>query len=145
MPAKIYIKEFDKWIDKKKELHNKHVVPPLFKECDIWWASTGINVGYEEDGKHEKFIRPVLVLKKFNRELFLGVPMSTKLKNNKYYIEVTIAEKIVSALISQIRVFSAKRLQDKLAELDSKDFEKVKNEVVKMISFSSLPKQRGRG
>lgn len=145
MPAKIYIKEFDKWIEKKKELHNKHVVPPLFKECDIWWASIGINVGYEEDGKHEKFIRPVLVLKKFNRELFLGVPMSTKLKNNKYYIEVTIAEKIVSALISQIRVFSAKRLQDKLAELDSKDFEKVKNEVVKMISFSSLLKQRGRG
>ncbi len=147
MPAKlkVYVKEFDKWIEKKKEYHFQENPPPQFKENDIWWTSIGVNVGYEEDGKHDKFIRPVLVLKKFNRELFLGIPMSTKIKNNRYYIEVTIAERVVSVLISQIRVFSAKRLQDKLAELDTKDFEKVKNEVVKMISFSSLPKQRGRG
>ena len=117
----------------------------MFKERDIWWASIGINIGFEEDGKHEKFIRPVLVLKKFNRELFLGIPMSTKLKDNRYYIPVTVKGKTVSVLISQIRVFSAKRIQDKLAELDKGDFERVKNEVVKMISFSPLPKQGSRG
>ena len=71
--------------------------------------------------------------------------MSTKIKNNPYYIKVTIADKTVSALISQIRVFSAKRIQDKLAELDTNDFKNVKDEVIKMVSFSSLPKQRGRG
>ncbi len=79
----------------------------MFKERDIWWTSIGVNVGFEEDGKHEKFIRPVLVLKKFNRMLFLGVPMSTKFKDNKYYFKVTVKGKNVSILISQIRVFSA--------------------------------------
>lgn len=117
----------------------------MFKERDIWWVSIGVNVGYEEDGKHDKFLRPVLVLKKFNRELFLGIPMSTKIKDNRYYIHVTVKDEKVSALISQIRVFSAKRMQDKLAELDKGDFDKVKNEVVKMITFSPLPKQRSRG
>jgi len=117
----------------------------MFKERDIWWVSIGVNVGFEEDGKHDKFIRPVLIIRKFNRELFLGIPMSTKVKDNPYYIQVTVKNETVSALISQIRAFSAKRMQDKLAEIDNKDFGKVRNEVVKMISFSPLPKQRSRG
>lgn len=141
----VYTKDFDGWIVKKKEYHYQPKLPPMFKERDIWWVSVGINVGYEEDGKHEKYIRPVLVLKKFSRDLFLGVPMSTKIKDNRYYIGVTVGGSVVSTLISQIRVFSAKRMQDKLAELDSNDFKKVKSEVIKMISFSPLPKQRSRG
>lgn len=140
-----YTKDFDGWIAKKKEYHYREALPPMFKERDIWWVSIGINVGFEEDGKHERYLRPVLVIRKFNRELFLGIPMSTKIKDNRYYIQVSVGDEIVSALISQIRVFSAKRMQDKLAELDGGDFERIKNEVVKMISFSPSPKQGSRG
>ncbi|MBI5358843.1 type II toxin-antitoxin system PemK/MazF family toxin [Candidatus Amesbacteria bacterium] len=92
-----------------------------------------------------KYIRPVLVLRKFNRELFLGIPMSTKLKDNPYYKSVTVNNRIVSVLISQIRVFSAKRIQDKLAELDKNDFQKIKGDVIDMISFSLPPKRESRG
>ena len=140
-----YPKDFDGWVEKKKTCHYQVKTPPLFKERDIWWVSIGVNVGYEEDGKHDKFLRPVLVLRKFNRELFLGIPMSTKIKDNRYYTQVTVQDETVSVLISQIRVFSAKRIQDKLAELDRGDFKKVQDEVVKMITFSPLPKQRSRG
>lgn len=86
----LFPKDFDGWIIKKKEYHYRKTKPPMFKERDIWWASIGVNVGFEEDGKHEKFIRPVLVIKKFNRELFLGIPMSTKIKDNRYYVQVTV-------------------------------------------------------
>jgi mRNA interferase MazF len=65
---------------RKKESHYKVSPPPLFKERDIWWVSIGVNVGFEEDGKHEKFLRPVLILKKFNKELFLGIPNSDKIQ-----------------------------------------------------------------
>ncbi|MFH1895919.1 MAG: type II toxin-antitoxin system PemK/MazF family toxin [bacterium] len=140
-----YAKDFDGWIEKKKDCHHRLAKPPLFKERDIWWVSVGVNIGYEEDGKHDKYLRPVLVLRKFNRELFLGVPMSTKIKDNQYYVEVTIKGQTVSTLISQLRVFSAKRIEDKLAELDTGDFQKVKDKVVQMISFSLLPKQKSRG
>ena len=117
----------------------------MFKERDVWWTSIGVNVGFEEDGKHENFVRPVLVLKKFNRELFLGVPLSTKLKDNKYYVRISVKQKIVSAMTSQIRVFSSKRIWNKLAELDKGDFLKINNEVGKFFILPSLQKQGGRG
>lgn len=139
------MKDFDGWIEKKKGCHYKTSLPPMFKERDIWWVSIGINVGFEEDGKHDKYIRPVLIIRKFNRDLFLGIPMSTRLKDNPYYIKVTVNKQVISVLISQIRTFSARRIQDKLAEIDTKDFKKVKESVVKMISFSLPRKQESRG
>lgn len=62
--------------------------------------------------------------------------MSTKLKDNKYYIKVDVQQRMVSVLISQIRVFSSRRIEGKLAELDQKDFARIKNEVIKMLNFS---------
>ncbi len=138
-------KEFDKWIQKKKDCHFRPKNPPLFKERDIWWISVGVNVGFEEDGKHDNFVRPVLIIKKFNRELFLGVPMSTKLKDNKYYIPVSVKKQTVSVMISQLRVFSSKRIWNKLAELDEGDFFRVLEEVSKFFILPFPPKREGRG
>ncbi len=142
---KIHTKEFDKWIEKKKEINNKVTASPQFNERDIWWTSIGVNVGFEEDGKNDIFIRPVLIIKKFNREMFLGVPLSTKLKDNKYYIQITVKEEIVSAMTSQIRVFSSKRIWYKLAVIDDGDFLKVNEEISKFFILPFLPKQEGRG
>ena len=141
----IFSKDFDGWIAKKKEYHYRDSLPPLFKERDIWWVSIGVNVGFEEDGKHENFVRPVLILKKFNREIFLGVPLSTKLKDNKYYVPISVRQEIVSAMTSQIRVFSSKRIWNKLAELDYNDFSKVLLKVRKFFILPSSQKQGGRG
>lgn len=140
-----YKKDFDGWIEKKKEHHYRKTLPPMFKERDIWWVSVGVNVGFEEDGKNSNFVRPVLVLKKFNRELFLGVPLSTKLKDNIYYVPISIKQETVSAMTSQIRVFSSKRIWNKLAELDEKDFNKVVEEVSKFFVLPFPPKREGRG
>lgn len=139
----VYQKDFDSWNHKKKEINYSINKPPLFKERDIWWVSIGVNVGFEEDGKHEKFIRPVLVLKKFNKMLFLGVPLSTKIKENQYYFPITVKGETVSVLLSQIKVFSALRIQDKLAELDEKDYNKTLL-VLREKLFSPPPRCRGR-
>lgn len=140
-----FSKEFDKWIEKKKGCHYQIKTPPLFKERDIWWISVGVNVGFEEDGKNDNFVRPVLVVKKFNRELFLGMPMSTKLKDNKYYIPVSVKKKTVSVMTSQLRVFSSKRIWNKLAELDEGDFFRVLEEISKFFILPFPQKQEGRG
>ncbi len=140
----VYKKDFDGWIEKKKEHYYRKTLPPMFKERDIWWVSVGVNVGFEEDGKNSNFVRPVLVLKKFNRELFLGVPLSTKLKDNKYYVPISVKRETVSAMTSQIRVFSSKRIWNKLAELDEKDFRKVAEEVSRFF-LPFPPKQECRG
>ena len=57
------------WSKKKIEINNSNKYPRFFKEREIWWASIGSNVGSEEDGKNNDFERPVLILKKFNKDL----------------------------------------------------------------------------
>ena len=44
----------------------------------------GLNIGYEQDGKGEDFLRPVLILKKFNKRVFLGIPL-TKIKKDSHF------------------------------------------------------------
>ena len=66
-------KDFAHWHPLKKQLHERQDVPS-FEEREIWWCSIGANIAYEQDGKHAAYHRPVLVVRKFSRHLFLGVP-----------------------------------------------------------------------
>ena len=50
---------------------NDESTRPLFKEGEIWWCGIGMNIGREIFGKGAKFIRPVVVLKKLNKDSFL--------------------------------------------------------------------------
>jgi mRNA-degrading endonuclease toxin of MazEF toxin-antitoxin module len=112
---------------------------PRIKEREIYWCSIGYNVGYEEHGKGINFRRPVLIIKKFNTNLFWGVPLSTKIKEgNKYYFPITIKGQNQSALISQMRTFDSRRLDQYICQLDEKDFELVKDAVVNIIKTSAL-------
>lgn len=106
----------------------------LFKEGDIWWCSIGINVGVEIYGKGPDFSRPIVVFKKFNTNSFLGIPLTTQLKNGKWYAVIEFAGKERRAILSQVRVFDAKRLIRKMGMLSSNDF---KNIQLKFIDFYS--------
>ena len=129
----MYQKDFDDWNILKQKLHQKTSQAPLFHEREIWWVSIGVNVGFEEDGKHNQFTRPVLVIKKFNRYLFLGIPMSTKLKDNPYYLPVTVEQRLVSVLLSQIRVYSSQRMLYRLGKLEKKDYNQVVIQAKKLL------------
>lgn len=108
------LKDFINWIQYKIIIHNK---PQLvsFKEREIWWCSIGINVGTEQDGKNQKFNRPVLIVKKFNNRQFWGIPLTTKQpKNNYFYYELKIKGKISYANLTQLRVLDVNRLNNAL-------------------------------
>jgi mRNA interferase MazF len=124
-------KDFTAWHEVKKQVHEQHPVP-TFKEREIWWGCVGVNVGIETDGKNRLFNRPVLVLRKFNKYAFYGVPLSTKLKDNRYYLPVSFKGQIVSALISQMRIFDSKRITHLMGRLQDAEFEKVR-EAIKAI------------
>jgi hypothetical protein len=78
--------EFDKWntIKKKTNKDSKH---RNFKEREIFNTKVGKNMGYEQNGVGNQFIRPVLIVKKFSSGSFYGVPLSTTEKRNRYYFE----------------------------------------------------------
>lgn len=119
-------KPFDAWNTLKKELEAREK-PPYFKEREVWFAAVGVNIGHEEDGKNDQYERPVLVVKRFNRNLFFGVAFSSVLKEeNRFYHTVQLKGKSRSVILSQTRVYSAKRLLRRIAFLDAAEFETVK-------------------
>ena len=128
------VKDFEGWGSAKKIANNRNA-PPTFKKREIWWCSTGVNIGVEQDGKNEQFERPVLVVRKFNKRLFWGIPLSTKIKDFPYYLTLSFKatkekeSKDRSFIISQMRAYDSLRLTRPLGKLTSKQFEIVTDEV----------------
>lgn len=105
-----------------------------FREKEVWWASLGANLGHEEDGKNKKFERPVLILRKFNKHLMLVIPLTSKIKeNNKYYFKCFLNNQSGSAIISQIRIISSKRLIRRMGDMSNMDFYKIKDLIKNLI------------
>lgn len=75
---------FTDWAHLKPQIHFSSEFDVYFRERQIWWASIGQNIGSEENGKHGNFERPVIVLKKFNPQTFLAVPISTAAKEGAH-------------------------------------------------------------
>ncbi len=137
-------KEFDRWNEIKKRLELSEPVSTLLpREREIWMCSLGRNLGFEQNGGGDNFSRPVLIVKKFNNQMFWAVPLSSKQKPYDFYFNLTdpSGEK-VSLILAQIRLVSVKRLSRVLYELPNRDFEAVRSHLVTLIQ--SKPRT-GRG
>jgi mRNA interferase MazF len=122
-------KDFGKWHELKSYIE-EHNGPLLFAEKEIWWASIGLNIGEEQDGKNEFFERPVLILKKFSRGIFWGLPTSSQIKENEFNFKYSPNEKEdTSILLSQLRIFSSKRLIRKVVKMNDPDFNEIRKRV----------------
>lgn len=117
------MKDFLDW-NNKKIIINKNK-RPYFKEREVWFVNLGVNIGFEQDGVGEKYMRPVLIFKKFNKEIFWGIPLSRKVKNNIYYINLETSPES-SVIISQIRLLDAKRLSHKINTINKIKFYEIK-------------------
>ncbi len=128
------VDRFLEWIGVKQKLAGRDYEPPFLREGDLWWCGIGENVGIEINGKSHDFTRPVIVVKKFGRFGFLGVPTSTKQRTGSWY--VTFSHKGIkeTALLSQMRVFSYKRLHTKMGELDQTDMRNVKEALARLLT-----------
>ena len=127
------IESYIEWVKHKFKIDSQERKYQI-QEGEVYWCSLGVNVGDEENRKGLGSRRPVLIFKKFNNNIFLGVPLSTKNKDSVYYVKVLLKDEEVSAMISQIRVIDTKRLDKKIGYIKNSDFKKVKEEVLKMLS-----------
>lgn len=126
-------KDFLTWHKKKQEIHDA-AIRRFYHEREVWWCSLGLNVGFEMDGKGEDFARPVLIIKGFSVETFIGVPLTTRKKKSVYYAEVNLGDGVYrQAALSQVRMIDTKRLQEKIGTLGRKQFRKIKQAVLKML------------
>jgi len=125
-------KDFDNWNSIKKQLEQDHKAP-TFQEREIWWCSIGVNLGHEENGKNQDYSRPVLVIRKFNDHIFLGVPLTTQIKEKHYYHRIHFKEREQCVMLSQIRLLGSARLTDKMGKLSGQQFEMIRGALKAMI------------
>lgn len=121
---KIANQNFDNWNTKKKALSKRERV--YFNKGDIWIASIGKNIGDEEDGKHSNFERPVLIIRKFNNNIFLGVPLTSNIEKEDKYYHKLISFLGSTLILSQIRLFDAKRLLRFMSKIDNDELNEIK-------------------
>lgn len=114
-----------------------------FSEREVWWCSLGANIGDEEDGKNKLFERPVLVLKKYSKALFLAVPLSTTQKTGRLYRHLLSGGVESVALLSQGRALSSKRLQRRLGRITETEFADIWNGYSALHEIKSNPQLLG--
>ncbi len=104
------MKPYYAWNKKKIKIDkNNNINHP--REKEIWWCSVGFNIGSEVYGKGEDYSRPVLVINAEGSENFIGIPITSKIKNKKYSCVIKTSDEVLhTALIYQIRSFDKKRL-----------------------------------
>lgn len=128
-------KPFDVWNEDKKSIHSSDGKRIFFHEREIWFCRLGLNVGFEQDGRGDDFLRPVIILKKFNNQVCWCIPLTKTKKKNKYYTHFSFEDNEVSvAILSQIRLIDAKRLQYKIGYVPKKDFEEIKKSLRQFLT-----------
>jgi mRNA interferase MazF len=140
-------KDFEDW-HKVKSWIDEYNHRRFYYEREIWWCHTGLNVGTEMDGKGFDFSRPILVIKSIDRNSFLGVPLTTKMKDTPYHCEVSLGDNFRRmCVLSQVRYFDTRRFSEKMGMLDMEQFKVIRQKVVELVQqpFVHPPSEPSEG
>jgi len=134
-------KDFKKWHAKKSEIHNDKM-RPFFHEREVWFCAIGENIGFEQDGSGESFLRPILILKKFNNQVIWALPLTRTDKTGKYYFRTSLLvdngngnanDRPSVVILSQLRLVDAKRLQYKVGTVKEDEFTQIKEALIALL------------
>lgn len=132
------MEQYDKWNEVKKHTQKKKRKLGM-KSREIFWVKIGQNLGSEEYGKGKDFARPVIVVRRLTSDLFIGIPITTTIKNNDYFHSFTYMNKSRgmienSAMILQVKTFSIKRVLSKIGTVDKENFDKILDKTKKLFN-----------
>ena len=125
--------DYNNWNKLKQNINKKNKII-YFREGQIWYINMWINIWYEEDWKKENYSRPVLILKKFSKDTFLWVSTTSIRKKWKFYYNIWEIKWIENFLIlSQIRLYSSKRLLSHIWWISIEESKNIKKKISKLI------------
>ena len=124
---------YNQWNEEKKSI-SKIDTLMKFQQFQIVFMKMGVNIGFEQDGKGDEYLRPVLVYKKFNNRVFLGIPLTSKIKYDKFHFEFEYKKgKKSFAILSQIKLFDIKRAKYYDGKISKKQFETLQEKLLDLI------------
>lgn len=127
-------KDYSQWHTLKTAIHNEKK-RPHFHEREIWFSSLGANIGFEQDGRGSDYLRPLIILRKFNNEICLVLPLTKNHKKGTHYFSFSYQDNFIStAILSQIRLIDVKRLEYKSGSISKVDFAQLKQKLKQLIA-----------
>ena len=83
----------------------------------------------------------VLVFKTFGKDSFLGIPLTSKMKDDIFHFEFIPINKTKNnyAILSQLKLFSAQRIHDKMGKISIENFEELKIKLKKLMELWYSP------
>lgn len=132
-------KDYGVWTPLKRRLNNAGEPRLFFHEREVWYCHLGENVGFEQDGRGEQFLRPVVIIRKFNNEICWGVPLTHTRKNLPFYFtfKIQTADEMdnepSTAVLSQIRLVDAKRLRRMIGYISEDDLALLKKKLKALL------------
>lgn len=127
-----FMKDYNGWNIEKQRIEYTDNHYPVH-EREIWWCSLGVNVGHEQDGKHARFERPVLVVRKFSKTAVWIIPLSSKQKVGSWYCEIPVGDKKNTLLLIQLRLVSTQRFLRKVHRISIGQFRLVRRHVIRLL------------
>lgn len=128
-------KDYHAWHVQKNDIEHRSS-RPYFYERQIWFCHLGANVGFEQDGRGSHYLRPVIILKKFSVNTFWSIPLSTVRKGpSGYRFSFSFRQSVESvALLPQLRMLDAKRLQYLVGKMTLSDFDALKEKLRQLLA-----------
>ena len=132
-------KDFQQWAVDKRKLHEA-ASRPFYHVREIWWCAVGVNIGNELDGTGQEHDRPVLILRPFNAETFVGVALIGHPRTGPYYFSLgKVGDRDAVVNLSQLRLYDTKRLIRKIGTVDKDLFHQLaKSVTLTLFPFLSL-------
>lgn len=126
------MKDFFSWHNKKSKLDLAER-RPYFHEGEVWYASLGLNIGYEQDGKGAEYLRPVLIVRKFNNDICWIVPLTHTSKDTIHYVHIKVLGKSSTAILSQLKLLDARRFSHMIDKISDEDFKLATKKLKELI------------
>jgi mRNA interferase MazF len=145
-------KTFEEWFRLKLKIHQK-VLPNDFhiNLGELWWCYLGENIGVEADGKGASFLRPVLIVRVFNRQHLWVAPVTKQAAKNIFHFSIPSFSQDSVVMCSQLRTVSSLRLFRYIGIVNNNDLDDVVQRLVHLLmnrtpacdgGSSRLPKEQ---
>ena len=117
-------KDFDRWNKVKKKTNAEE--PRLYTVREMWWCRLGVNIGTEQDGRGEWYVRPCVILRGFGQDACLVAPLTTSTRDHPLRVSVGMVEgRSARANLSQVRVVDTRRLERKIGFLEKEILKRI--------------------
>lgn len=102
-------------------------------EREIWWIKLGQNIGWEQNGKGDEFLRPALIVRKFHSDLMWAVPVTRTIRSGNYFHTLKATKCKGQLILPQMKPIDSVRLVKKIERIDEAQYLTVRKLIRRLL------------